>query len=62
MNGRTVWNWFVENKQLLENILSNVKNIDREDIDNAMNLFEKICISVMKSFGLEWAVKILSNS
>ena len=35
------WNWFVENKQLFENILSNVKSLKQDDIDNAMNLFEE---------------------
>jgi hypothetical protein len=38
---KNFWNWFVENKQLFENILSNVKNLNQDDIDNAMNLFEE---------------------
>ena len=35
------WNWFVENKLLFENILSNVKSLNQDEIDNAMNLFEE---------------------
>jgi hypothetical protein len=35
------WNWFVENKQLFEDIISNLKGLNQEDIDNAMNLFEE---------------------
>ena len=38
---RIFWNWFVETKQLFENILSNIKSQNQDDIDNTMNLFEK---------------------
>jgi hypothetical protein len=41
MDTNYFWNWFMDNKQIFENILSNIKNIDQNDIDNAMNNFEE---------------------
>ena len=35
------WNWFEENKQLFEKVISNVKGLNQDDIDNAMNIFEE---------------------
>ena len=35
------WNWFVANKELFENILSNVNGINQDEIENSMNLFEE---------------------